>query len=284
MGIGSGWTISKRTDDSGLAGRMSIGGLCATLLVVAGLAMFNLAAEAAATPTTATLRVKVIPIPVNPRLPHGPSYPGTGNILGAGAAFDGELRIQGTEYGGFPPPLTGVTIFTPAGAKLHPQGFATCPEAILESHEVARCPQRSDFSSNGSAQGVVSFGSTRVHEKLTLQAFFAPNGRIAAYAEGTSPALIEILATADITTAAPAFGQKFSAVVPLVETVPEAPYAVVESVQMTVGPAYKQGKRVVPYITLPRKCPKGGFPARTELSFLIGPPVVIDTRLPCPKR
>jgi hypothetical protein len=75
--------------------------------------------------------VKGVPIPVNPAVANGRTYPGTGNILGAGTAVEAEYRITGTEYGGFPPPLTGVTFLAPAGAKLHPQGFATCPSAIL---------------------------------------------------------------------------------------------------------------------------------------------------------
>ena len=66
------------------------------------------------------------------RRPRSPSKPApfrsrdsrdTGNILGAGAALQVQYTINGTEYGGFPPPLIGVNFFTPAGTKLHPQGL-----------------------------------------------------------------------------------------------------------------------------------------------------------------
>lgn len=241
-------------------------------------------ASAIATPTTVTLHLKVVPIPVNPAKPDGPSYPDTGNVLGKGAAVEGDVRIHGDEYGGFPPPLTGVSVFAPAGLKLHSQGFPVCPQPVLESHEVAKCPKRSSLTSVGSVSGVVSFGETRVHETLTLQAFFAAGGRIAFYAEGTSPASIEILETGSITNAGGIFGPEFSTAVPLVLTVPEAPYAVVESVHLEIGAAYKQGSRLIPYLTLPRHCAKGGLPVRMKLSFLTGGPVQIDTRLPCPSK
>ena len=249
-----------------------------------GLCVLFAAAPAGATPTAVTLKLRGVPIRVDPTKTSGPTYPGTGNTLGAGTAVEGEARISGTEYGGFPPPVTGFTFFAPAGVKLHPQGFTTCPLAILESHEVAHCPKKSAASSVGSVTGVVSFGQTRVHENLTLQLFFAPNGEVAFYAEGTSPAEIELLGKAGFTYPGGSFGPKFTAAVPLVETVPGAPYGVVETAKLTVGAAYMQKGKLTSYITLPKSCPKGGFPVRAILTFLIGEPVTVDTKMPCPAR
>jgi hypothetical protein len=164
--------------------RRVIGPMTLIVLVLA----FGLCAHALATPTTVSLHVKVVPIPVNPLKPGGPSYPGTGDILGKGASVEGDVQIHGDEYGGFPPPLTGVSVFAPPGLTLHPQGFPACPQPVLESHEVAKCPKHSSLTSVGSVSGVVSFGGTRVHEALTVQAFSATGGRIAFYAEGVSPA------------------------------------------------------------------------------------------------
>jgi hypothetical protein len=257
-----------------LVRKLSIG------MAVLGLVVLALPSVAGASPTVA-LKVKVVPIPVNPSVANGPTYPGTGDILGAGAAFEGELSISGTEYGGFPSPVTGVTVLAPAGVKLDTQGFATCSNAVLESHEVAHCPKKSVLGA-GSVEGVVSFGSTEVHENLTLQGFFAPGGEIAFYAEGRSPAVIEVLGKGSLTNAGGAFGPKFSAVVPLVETVPGAPYGVVELIKCKIGTAFKQGKKLISYATLPKTCPKGGFPAEVELKFLTGEPVTAEVKLPCP--
>jgi hypothetical protein len=247
-------------------------------------ALLAINSGASAMSTTASVRVKVVPIPVNPDMPNGPTYAGTGDILGAGAAFDAEVQIRGDEYGGFPPPLTGFSIWAPTGVKLHPRGFPICPRAVLESHEVAKCPKGSELTSVGSVSGVVSFGASRVHETLTAQAFFAAGGRIAYFAEGTSPALVEILGSGGFSDPGEGFGPKFSAAVPLVATVPEAPYAVVESAHVRIGAAYRRGSRVIPYITLPRHCSKGGIAARLGLTFLTGAPVQVDERMACPAR
>lgn len=255
------------------------------LLELLALILFGgMAASASATPTTASVQAKLVPIPVHPGASKGPTYPGTGNILGAGAAFEGEVEIQGDEYGGFPPPLTGFSIYVPYGVKLHQQGFPICSQAILESHEVAKCPSGSQLTSVGSVSGVVSFGGERVHETLTVQGFFAAGGRIAYFAEGTSPALVEVLGSGAFVPAGGGFASKFSASVPLVATVPEAPYAVVQSVRVRVGAAYRRGSRLVPFMTLPRRCPKTGMLDRLELMFLTGAPVQVNMTMPCPAR
>ena len=252
--------------------------------VLFALLLLAVAANAEAMPTTASASAKLLPIPVNPGASKGPTYPGTGNILGAGAAIEGEVDIQGDEYGGFPPPLTGFSIYVPYGVKLHQQGFPICPQTILESHEVANCPKGSQVTSVGSVSGVVSFGGERVHETLTVQGFFAAGGRIAYYAEGTSPALVEVLGSGAFVPAGEGFASKFSASVPLVATVPEAPYAVVQSVRLRVGAAYRRGSRLVSFMTLPHRCAKRVMADRLELTFLTGPAVQVNITMPCPAR
>jgi hypothetical protein len=260
---------------SGWAARVVV--WCTIALIVGG------GAKAMAQSTSGTMQLKVLPIPVELRAAHGASYPGTGNVLGKGFALEANVQVTGNEYGGFPPPLTSVTAYAPAGATLDMEGFSTCPQAILESHEVGRCP-RGSLLANGSVSGVVSFGGDRVHETLSLQAFFAGAQKVAYYAEGTSPALVEVLGSGTITAAEGAFGHEFNAAVPLVQTVPEAPYAVVQSAHLVLGVARRQGSHLIPLMALPRRCPKGGMSIRVRLGFLIGAPVQMDTKLPCPSR
>lgn len=271
--------LLRRTRTNRMARRRTWGSL-----TVLGVCLSVGAGVAQATPTAVTLKLKGVPIHVDPTRANGPTYPGTGDTLGAGTDVEGEFRISGTEYGGFPPPLTGVTFIAPSGVKLHPQGFATCSLAILESHEVAQCPKKSAASSVGSVAGVVSFGETRVHEGLTLQLFFAPNNEIAFYAEGRSPTVVEVMGRVSFTYPGDGSGPKFTAAVPLVETVPGAPYGVVETGKLTVGAAFMQKGKLISYITLPKTCPKGGFPVRAELKFLIGEPVTVHTKMPCPSK
>ncbi|MFZ1154192.1 MAG: hypothetical protein WAN93_04735 [Solirubrobacteraceae bacterium] len=258
--------------------------LCITSISAClAIAALGLPALTQAAPTV-TVKARVLPVPINPASSKSRTYPKTGNILGAGASVETQFKISGTEYGGFPSPLTGVVVYLPAGTKLHPQGFATCSNAILESHEVQKCPRRSIASPKGEVLGVVSFGSSRVQEKASVQAFFSPGNKLSFFTEGTSPASLEILSTGSFSTAPNPFSQKLTAVVPLVLTVPEAPYASVLSIKIKVGAAFMQGKKLISYGTVPKKCPKGGFPAKTELKFLNEETSKASIKVPCPKK
>ncbi|MGA9876298.1 MAG: hypothetical protein WBQ21_10855 [Solirubrobacteraceae bacterium] len=264
--------------------RQGLGKLGVALLsMFLTLAALGLPAAGLAAPTV-TVKAKIVPIPINPSSLNSPTYPGTGNILGAGAGLEAELSISGTEYGGYPSPITQVVVELPQGTKLHQSGFATCPTAVLESHEVQRCPKKSYAGPTGEVLGVVSFGGTRVQEKGTIQAFFAPEGKLAFFTEGRTPASIEILTIGSFSTAPPPFGPMFTVPVPLVITVPEAPYASVLSIKGKIGAAYKQGKKLISYGTVPKKCPKGGFKGKVEITFLSGEKVTVEPVVPCPKR
>jgi hypothetical protein len=257
--------------------------LTALLPICSCLAALTFSTGALAAPKV-TIKAKIVPIPINLNAPNGPTYPGTGSILGAGAALESELKISGTEYGGFPSPVTGIAVYLPTGTELNPHSFPTCSLAILESHEVQKCPKRSIAGAKGEVLGIVSFGSTRVPEKASLQAFFAPGGRLAFFVEGTTPTSVEVLTMGGFSTAPKPFGPKFSAEVPLVATVPGAPYASVLSIKGIIGAAYKHGKKLIPYGRVPKKCPKGGFPGKVELKFLSGETVTTLVKVPCPKR
>lgn len=254
-----------------------------SILACMAITAVGLPAMAVAAPKV-SVKAKVLPVPINPASSKSKTYPKTGNILGAGASVETQFTISGTEYGGFPSPLTGVTVYLPAGTKLHPQGFATCSNAILESHEVQKCPKRSIASPKGEVLGVVSFGQSRVQEKASVQAFFTPGGKLAFFTEGTEPASLEVLSTGSFSGASNPFSQKLTAVVPLVSTVPDAPYASVLSIRIKVGAAFMRGKKLISYGTVPKKCPKGGFPAKTELKFLSGETSTVSIKVPCPKK
>jgi hypothetical protein len=247
--------------------RMSTG------LAVLGLAVLGLVASASAAPTF-TFKTKALPIP---------GFPHTGDILGAGAVIQVEGKISGTEYGGFPPPLRGIKYFAPAGAKLHPQGFATCAPGVIEKEGPGPCPKRSVAGPKGSATGAVSFGSERVQETASVQPFFAPGGNLEFFVDGTTPVSLEILATGHVVASSPPFGLEVIGEVPLIETVPGALDASFEEGSVMVGAAYRQGKKMIPYVTVPKKCPKGGWPVKVELSFLGGAIAEATYKMPCPK-
>jgi hypothetical protein len=253
-----------------------------TRLALLALALLALGLPAAALGApTVTFKAKAIPIKKNPASKGGSNWPGTGNILGAPTAVEAEFHISGTEYFGSPLPLIHVTATFPTGSKVTTKGFATCPTAILNSHEVEKCPKKSFAGPQGEAGGVVSFGSSRVHEKLTVQPFFAQGGGLAFYAEGREPAQIELLSKGAFTSLSPT--PTLSTEVPLVVTVPEAPYGSAEYIKVVVGAAFQKGKKLVSYGTLPHSC-KGSFKVKATLEFLGGVKVSATASQPCPKK
>jgi hypothetical protein len=247
------------------------------MLAVLGLAILGLAAagttSAAAAPTF-TFKTKALPIP---------GFAGTGDILGAGAVIQVEGTVSGTEYGGFPPPVTGIKYYAPAGAQLHPQGFATCASSVIEERGPTPCPKQSIAGTKGSAGGVVSFGAERVHETVSVQPFFAPGGNLEFFVDGTTPVSIEILAAGHVVASAPPFGVEVIGEVPLIESVPGALDASLEEASIRVGAAYRRGKQTISYVTVPKKCPQGSWPVKVELSFLGGATAEASYKMPCPK-
>jgi hypothetical protein len=247
--------------------------------VVPALVVLCLAASASATPTV-TFKAKAMPIP---------GFRGTGNILGAGAALQVQYTIKGSEYGGFPPPLIGVNFYMPAGTRLHPRGFATCSAEALQNTGPSACPRRSRVTLSGTALGVVSFGSERVQERASVSAFFAPGGGLQFYTHGSSPVSLEFLSPSHIVGTGHSYGQKFVTRVPLIETIPGALDASAVSISLKLGAAFRRGRQVISYGTMPRRCPRGGFPLKSELLFagldgLAPQTVTVTYRAPCPPR
>ncbi|HEX5308443.1 MAG TPA: hypothetical protein VFW38_05110 [Solirubrobacteraceae bacterium] len=253
-----------------------------TAIALCGLTVCVSVAAADAAPQV-SVKAKIVPIPVNPNSPKK-TYPGTGNKLGAPAALETQMTIKGSEYFGGPSPITSVVAYLPNGTKLNPKAFSICSNAILQSHEVQKCPKKSIASPLGEVKGMVSFGSSRVFEKATVQAFFSAGNKLTFFAEGREPALLEVLSTGGFTTVGKPFGPKLTVAVPLVATVPEAPYASEMSIKIKIGAAYKKGKKLISYGTVPRKCPKGGFPGKVEIKFFSGESTTSTIKVPCPKK
>jgi hypothetical protein len=225
-----------------------------------------------------------------------PNFPGTGNILGAGAAVQAEYKIEGTEYQGSPPPIIGVNFYLPKGSKLHTSGFPTCSKATLEQFGPIQCRKGSAAGPTGKVQGFVTLGGERVEEGLELSSFYAPGGGLEFFSKGTSPVAIEILSNGHYVNlgGAGGYGPELETEVPLVMSLPGAPFASVKSITVKAGSAYTTGKgkhkQTIYYGRVPTKCPKGGFPLKTEVIFaengeLSKPETVTKTyKAPCPPR
>jgi hypothetical protein len=245
------------------------------------LALLALSGVASATPTV-KFKAKAVPIP---------GFKGTGNILGAGSAVEAEYIIGGTEYEGSPPPIIGVNFYLPKGAKLHPSGFPTCSNTVLEQIGPSGCPKGSAAGPVGKVVGFVSFGGERVIENAELSSFYSPGGGIEFFTAGHSPVSLEILSAGKYSQlgGAGGFGPKLSAKVPLVASVPGAPFASVKSIKVKAGSAIKKNGKTIYYGRVPSKCPKGGFPIKSEVIFAENgdetKPLVVPVsyKAPCPR-
>jgi hypothetical protein len=254
---------------------------------VMGLALLAFTGVASAAPEV-TFKAEAVPIP---------GYPETGNIYGAGAAVQAEYTIKGTEYVGSPPPLKGINFFLPTGTKLHTSGFPTCPIAELEptGKGPKGCSSKSHAGPTGEAVGFVSLGGERVHETTTIESFYAQGGGLEFFTFGHSPVNLEILSKGRYINlgGSGGFGPELETEIPLVASVPGAPYASVETIKVKAGSAYgpKNPKKAVYYGRVPKKgkCPKGGFHIKTEVIFaevggLPQQTVTKEYRAPCPRR
>jgi hypothetical protein len=127
-------------------------------------------------------------------------------------------------------------------------------------------------------------GGEVVHEQATVQAFFAPGGGLQFYTRAAAPISAELIAaTGHFITAARPYGLALISAVRLVESVPGAPPVSTTSINIKVGAAYRRGRKTVYYGTIPRSCPRGGFPVKAELSFQSGETVTVTTKAACPK-
>ena len=248
-----------------------------------------------------------IPLPtvtVNARAVPIPGFPGTGNFYGKGADVEASFEVQGSGYGataqnpkGSAPPISAVNVFLPRGVTLHPSGFATCTEATLKNIGPRGCPKNSTASAIGSALGEVTFGSERVPEEASLQAFFGPGGGLLFFAHGSSPVSIEVVSSGKYVRSSGKYSWELETLVPAVATVPGAPLASVSRIRLKAGAAIRKHGKVIPYGTVPKRgeCPRGGFFGKTEVTFggmfggerEFGIPAKTVTkviRVPCPRR
>ena len=249
---------------------------------IAALAVALMAVPAVASALPAvTFKAKAVPIS---------GFPNTGNKLGAGAADQAQFTISGTEYLGSPPPVIGVNVFLPKGTKLHTTGFPTCSKATLEQFGPIKCPKGSAAGPIGTVLGYVTFGGERVEENAELSSFYSPGGGLEFFTECHSPVSLEILSTGKYVNlgGGGGYGPELKTKVPLVASVPGAPYASVKNITVKVGSAYKSHGKPIYYGRVPTSCPKGGFPIKTEVIFAENgeeskPVTVTQTyKSPCP--
>jgi hypothetical protein len=184
-------------------------------------------------------------------------------LLGGPGSVNATVKIAGTEYGGFPPPTVGIALRLPVGTTLTAGGHATCAKEVLEQVGPLGCPESSAAGPIGTATGIVSFGEERIQETALLETFFSPEGGLYLFIDGHSPISLEVLGRATVA------GNEITVELPLVSTVPGAPYASLTELWIRLGESEEEESvhKIQSGITLPSECPSGLFSWSAGVTF-----------------
>jgi hypothetical protein len=195
-----------------------------------------------------------------------------------------------------PPPLVEMQLRYPRGLNLflNDLGFRRCSEATLQASGPTGCPRDSVMGYGVVRTGIV-LGDTPVDESSPITIFRAPerDGHLALlfFAEGTDPVLTNVIFSGLLLSAAEPFGGKVQIGVPLVETLPGAPYVSVLHLHATIGPEHLTYYRNVGGVSLafrpqgillPPNCARRGFPFAADFVFSDGTQARAATTVACP--
>jgi hypothetical protein len=217
--------------------------------------------------------------------------------LGASTTLTLGFHVASTS-GALPSPLIHVTALLPkglgfAGSTL---GVATCESAALLARGPGGCPPNA-LMGVGTAEFEVPFGPEILRETTYVTTVMAPSvgahTNLLVYAEGRMPIAASVVFTGALREGdlGSQFGTLIESTVPLVPAAPGGPDVSIIRFQTTFGPAhltyyrYVHGKRTGYHpvgMTVPGRCPRGGFPFAASFAFADGTEVSSKLKLPCP--
>jgi hypothetical protein len=209
------------------------------------------------------------------------------------------LRIQdapGSEP--IPPPLVHAELRYPAG--LDPQlsglGIEACTAATLETSGIGACPMDSIMGEGQAiAEFLIAHRIVREVAAMTAVRTTEQDGHLTMllYLYDETAVSAQLILTSQLLPAGGPFAGLVNIQIPLLHSLPETPDVSVSEIQLGLGPetlTYTENVagRVVHYIpegiTLPKRCPRGGFPFAVTLGFEGGSHASARTAVPCPGR
>jgi hypothetical protein len=217
------------------------------------------------------------------------------NRLGASTTIGFGFDIAGPN-GTVPPPLRSVSLKLPPGINYLTTtlGLAICQPAALLERGLAGCSPNSRLGF-GTAYVEVPFGETSGHEIPDIQALMGPphNGNIVVlfYADGREPVYAQLVFAGELIAGSQTLSGSLNAAIPLVPSVPAGPPVSIVKVRTTIGPAHltyyerKHGRTISFHpqgVSLPSRCPRGGFVFSAGFSFEDGTSTVANSTVPCP--
>ncbi len=217
----------------------------------------------------------------------------------AGHRTSAEFNIQiAAPNGRVPSPLTQASVRYPAGLGLALSGLGidTCSRQTLEVIGVSGCPA-SSYIGEGGAIAEIQFGPDILREEahVSLLRTREEQGHqlvMLFLVDAEQPVSAQPILNGLLLPASRPYGGRIDIAVPLVESLPGAPYVAVVQIHLVIGPRsltyyeHVAGK-LVPYhprgLRLPDRCPRGGYPFALALGFLDGTSATATTSVPCPR-
>ncbi len=218
--------------------------------------------------------------------------------LGASTTIRFGFTDTSTIGGGvIPPAVTNIQLSLPAGMGLGltDLGEAICsPITLLAVGPIKGCSPNSRMGL-GTATVEIATESAPVKVLAYLTVYMTvpheEHTTLLIYAETRSPVAAQFLFPSEVLRSDGDYGPEIQTAMPLIPSWPEGPPVFVTHMETTLGPSHltyyarKHGK-LVPYkpegMTIPNRCPNGGFPFRADYRFSDGSTTEATTRVPCP--
>jgi hypothetical protein len=217
--------------------------------------------------------------------------------LGHGAAIGVSFQVV-APAATIPSPITEFNLDYPEdlGIAVSGLGVETCTLAVLETLGPAGCP-RDSLMGYGSAQTEFAAGPKAIREPALITIVRAPteDGRLSLFihASGENPVIAELNFPALFLPTASPLDAHLQTHIPLIPSLPGAPYVAVVDLSATLGPhgllyTEQVGDTTVTYrpggILLPPTCPRGGFRFAATFGFEDGGHAAAKAVVPCPRR
>lgn len=205
--------------------------------------------------------------------------------LGARTAFTFAFRLGGREQE-VPAPLSRAVVHLPAGLGIDLRGVATCAASRLQRYGANGCPGRS-LIGRGLELLEVQAGSQPIPEQATIRAFRGADrgGRpvLEILGQGETPLQERTVAVATLSGDGGPYGSKLTVSIPPIPTVVYEPNASIISFSLTIGAVGRpRAHAAAAAVTVPRRCPAGGFPFAASFAFEDATTASAVARVRCP--
>jgi hypothetical protein len=204
--------------------------------------------------------------------------------LGAKARLTLAVRFAGEDLP-VPAPLKQAQVMLPAGMALDVPSLKSCPRRRLLAHGPRVCPSLSHIG-YGRAVTIAQTGSEVIEEHVTLSVFVGPlalqGPTIEVYGHGFTPIEQSQVFTGTVLPAEPPFGEELSLPLPAIHTLELEPDASMALLSLTLGTGITHHGHAGSAMSVPRRCPPGGFPFAANFAYSDGTSSSAQATIPCP--